>query len=296
MATDSQKSGDDLEILEGTPYSRYAIPLEYLPSRDLSPRWGYSRPTEPTLTNWFASNAANYRAILEEMRENARWLADIPAEFDEANLPSPAWGGVPYAPFDGLALYTMVRKFQPRTYLEIGSGITTAFAHRAANDAGLRTRIVSVDPEPRAAIDAICDEVVRQGLETCDLGMFEALEAGDILFIDGSHRAFMNSDVTVFMIDILPRLRPGVVVHVHDILLPWDYPHSFRHWYWNEQYMLAVYMMGNRARIDPVFPTSFVCRDQAFESHFETPFLDLAELNSGWRDGGAMWFSHTAPA
>lgn len=294
MATDPQNAGDKLQILEGTPYSRYAIPVEYLPSRDFTPRWGYSRPTEPILTRWFANNAGNYREILEEMRENAPHLANIPLDFDEANLPSPAWGGVPYAPFDGLALYTMVKKFRPQTYLEIGSGITTAFAYRAINDAGLTTRIVSIDPEPRAAIDSICDEVVRQGLETCELSVFESLEAGDILFFDGSHRSFMNSDVTVFMIDILPRLRPGVVVHVHDITLPWDYPPSFRNWYWNEQYILAVYMMGNRARIDPIFPTSFVCQDEAFASHFAKPFLELGELNGGWRGGGAMWFTHTA--
>jgi hypothetical protein len=229
------------------------------------------------------------------MRENAPFLADIPLNFDEANLPLPAWGGVPYAPFDSLALYTMVRKYKPRTYLEIGSGITTAFVHRAVRDAGLPTRIMSIDPEPRTSIDSICDDVIREGLETCDLGVFEQLEAGDILFLDGSHRSFMNSDVTVFMIDILPRLRPGVIVHVHDITLPWDYPPVFQNWYWNEQYILAVYLMGNRRRIDPIFPTFFVCRDEAFASSFTDPFLDLGILNDGWKGGGAIWFTHTEP-
>lgn len=296
IPTEPSKAEDQLQMLEGTPYSRYAIPVEYLPSRDFTPRWGYSRPTEPILTQWFAKHSGAYRQILQEMRDNAPKLADIPQDFDEANLPSPAWGGVPYAPFDSLALYTMIQKFRPRTYLEIGSGITTAFAYRAIQDAGLQTRIVSIDPQPRTTIDAICDEVIREGLETCDISIFEQLEEGDIVFLDGSHRSFMNSDVTVFMIDILPRLRPGVVVHVHDITLPWDYPSSFQNWYWNEQYILAVYMMGNRSRIDPIFPTTFVCRDEALAAAFETPFLDLGVLNEGWRGGGAMWFTHTGPA
>ncbi len=85
-----------------------------------------------------------------------------------------------------------------------------------------------------------------EGLETCDLARFDQLQPGDILFLDCSHRVFMNSDVTVFMIDVLPRLRPGVPVHVHDIVLPWDYPDMFTNWYWSEAYILAAYLIGAR--------------------------------------------------
>ena len=106
----------------------------------------------------------------------------------------------------------MVRRYRPHTYLEIGSGITTCFAYRAIRDVGSDTQIVSIDPEPRTSIDAICTNVIRDGLETCHTTIFEDLVANDILF-DGSHRSFINSDVTVFFIDILPRLQPGVIVH-----------------------------------------------------------------------------------
>jgi predicted O-methyltransferase YrrM len=280
--------------LEGTPYGRYAIPVDYLPSRDFRPRWGSERPPLQVLDGWFRDNSASYLDFLDAMRTSARQLIDIPVVFDEANLPAPAWSGVPYAPFDGVALYTMIQTHKPRRYLEIGSGISTCFAYRAINDAGLGTAITSIDPEPRATIDNICDDIVRDGLETCDLGIFDQLEAGDIVFFDGSHRSFMNSDVTVFMIDVLPRLKPGVIVHIHDIMLPYDYPDSFRHWYWNEQYLLAVYMMGNKERISPLLPTAFICRDKAFDAAFDTPMIDLGEFNDGWRGGGAMWFTHTA--
>jgi hypothetical protein len=188
----------------------------------------------------------------------------------------------------------MVQSHKPQLYLEIGSGITTCFTHRAIRDANLATRIISIDPQPRAKIDSICDEIIRDGLETCDLALFDRLQSGDILFFDGSHRVFMNSDVTVFMIDVLPRLKPGVIVHVHDINLPWDYPASFRNWYWSEQYILAVYLMANKGRINPLLPTTFVCRDDAFFAEFAEPLLDLGELNDGWRGGGAMWFTHTS--
>ena len=288
----SQGARQPLERLEGTPYSRYAVPIEYLPSRDFRPRWGYARPPEPVLEAWFQSHQDEYVALMREMRSSAGRLKDIPLVFDDAKLPQPAWTGVPYAPFDSVALYTMIQRARPRLYLEIGSGITTCFAWRAIADGELPTKIMSIDPEPRARIDSICDTIVREGLETCDPAIFDQLQAGDILFFDGSHRSFMNSDVTVFMIDVLPRLKPGVIVHIHDIMLPYDYPDSFKTWYWNEQYLLAIYLMGNRQRIRPLLPTAFICRDPAFEAEHTTPMIDLGTANDGWRGGGAMWFTH----
>jgi len=101
----------------------------------------------------------------------------------------------------------------------------------------------------------------------------------------------MNSDVTVFFIDILPRLKPGVIVHIHDIMLPYDYPDSFKHLYWNEQYMLAVYMMGHMGRLVPLAPTAFICRDTEFAAELREPMIDLGPYNDGWLGGGAMWFT-----
>lgn len=283
---------EKLEILPGTPYSKYATPIEYPPSRDFRPRWGYTKPCIPSLHAWFAEFLDDYKNILSDMSANRADLASIPRDFAEHNLPSPAWCGVPYSPFDGAALYTLIKKFRPRRYHEIGSGISTCFAYKAIAEHCPGTAITSIDPEPRASIDAICTRVIRNGLETCDLDIFAELEANDILFFDGSHRAFMNSDVTVFLIDVLPRLKPGVLVHVHDIFLPYDYPDSFKHWYWNEQYLLAVYLMNARHRIRPVFPTNFVCREPSFAPWFRAPLIDLGSANDGWLGGGAMWFTH----
>lgn len=290
------KTKPELEILEAAPYARYALPIEYPPSRDLRPRWGATRPPIAKLAEWMGRQDNDYRAVLAAMRARAPQLARINRDFDAALLPEPAWCGVPYAAFDSAALYTLIGEYQPNLYLEIGSGITTTFAHRAIQDHGLSTRIVSIDPEPRAAIDSICDEVIRTGLETCDLSVFDALEAGDILFLDGSHRVFMNSDVTVFMIDVLPRVKPGVLVHVHDIQLPWDYPDMFINWYWSEAYILAAYFLGGLDRVKPILPTTWVCRSPQFDDWFnEQPIVNLGPQNDAWRGGGAMWFTHTRP-
>lgn len=285
---------DEFVMLPANPYAKYALPIEYLPSRDLRPRWGNTRPPIALLYDWFRGHAPAYHAFLEEMVRSLPALESIPRDFREEQLPEPAWFGVPFAPFDALALYTMVRLRRPTTYIEIGSGISTCFVAKAVRDHRLNTRIVSIDPEPRAKIDSVCDEIIREGLETCDLERFAQLRAGDILFFDGSHRSFMNSDVTVFMIDILPRLKPGVIVHMHDITLPWDYPDMFVNWYWNEQYILAAYMIAGREQMDPILPTAFICRDEQFAARLARPLIDFGDphLNFGWRGGGSMWFTH----
>ncbi len=281
-----------LEILPGTEYSRYAIPLEYPPSREFAPRYGYSRGKIEALASWFTQHNDAYMEFLAYMRTLG--VGHIPVSLSASAPLAPAWVGGPICAFDSLALYAMVQKYAPKTYLEIGSGMTTCFARQAIKDAGLRTKVVSIDPEPRREIDAICDEVIRDGLETCDVADFDRLQSGDILFFDGSHRSFMNSDVTVFFIDVLPRIRPGVIVHLHDIVLPWDYPDSFKHWYWNEQYLLAVYLMCSLDRLTPLLPTSWVCRSPEFEAKLRDPFVDLGSIdtNLSWRGGGSMWFTH----
>jgi len=284
-------AANNLEILPGTEYSRYAIPVDYPPSRAFAPRYGYSHGKIDALADWFATYDSSYVEFLKYMRTLD--VSNIPINLRSGANLSTAWIGGAICAFDSMALYAMVQKYKPKVYLEIGSGMTTCFANQAIKDAKLKTKIVSIDPQPRGEIDAICDEVIRAGLETYDLTAFERLEAGDILFFDGSHRSFMNSDVTVFFIDVLPRIKPGVIVHIHDILLPWDYPDSFKHWYWNEQYLLAVYLMCSQDKLIPLLPTTWICRSPEFEPHFASPFVNLgsADANLSWRGGGSMWFT-----
>ena len=117
-----------------------------------------------------------------------------------------------------------------------GSGDAAKFARRAIQDHGLPTYLTSIDPQPRASIDRSCDRVVRSPLEEVDQ-QFAELQAGDFLFIDSSHRTFTNSDVTILFMNLLPRLRDGVVVHLHDIFWPFDYPPEWNDRYSSEQYL-----------------------------------------------------------
>jgi predicted O-methyltransferase YrrM len=166
-----------------------------------------------------------------------------------------------------MVLTQMLRSTNPARFVEIGSGVSTKFARRAVNLYGLRTKLISIDPQPRNEIDALCDQVLRKPLEDCAVEMFETLDAGDILFLDSSHRSFQGSDVTVFFLDILPRLKPGVIVQIHDIYLPDDYISGHVARLWNEQYLLATALLFGLARFEILFPCWYVGQDPQLLAH-----------------------------
>lgn len=193
----------------------------------------------PALGEIATTGTPIYKRTLARFRKFKANFERISVEPGAAGEPS--WNN-PWIPaLDGVALYAFVAERNPKTYMEIGSGVSTTFVRQAIIDHGLQTRIVSIDPFPRAEIDAICDEVIRTPLEQADLSTFDTLVDGDVLFCDNSHRGFQNSDVTVFFTEVMPRLvGKDILVGVHDIFLPFDYPEDWLGRHYNEQY----YMVG----------------------------------------------------
>ncbi|MCW3840458.1 class I SAM-dependent methyltransferase [Micromonospora yasonensis] len=224
------------------------------------PRFGYGRPDHPGLTELLDRRREAYAARLRRFLDHGDRLAAVPLRGD-LDSGAPYWVNGWLPPLDALALYGFLVEHDPKRYVEIGSGNSTKFARRAVRDHRLRTRITSIDPAPRASVDVLCDEVVRAPLERADLSLFDELEAGDVLFFDGSHRSFMGSDVTVFFFEALPRLRSGVLVQVHDIMLPRDYPPQWRHRHYNEQYLLAAFLLAAPERWQVELPNAFVAGD-----------------------------------
>jgi hypothetical protein len=224
------------------------------------PRYGYGFPAHPKLLAKIAERRSDYRSLLERMAALAPSLREIPRA--TADLASPRWENGFCPPVDAVSLYGLIALNRPRTYVEVGSGDSTRFARRAIEDFGLDTRIVSIDPFPRTEIDALCDEVIRAPLEEADLDRFTRLEAGDIVFHDGSHRIFQNSDTVVTFLDLLPTLAPGVVLGVHDIYLPWDYPPEWARRYYSEQYLLAAYLLADCPWLRVLLPNHFVTHDE----------------------------------
>jgi hypothetical protein len=148
---------------------------------------------------------------------------------------------------------------------------------------------------------------VRRPLEKCDLALFDVLETGDFLFFDGSHRVLTNSDATVFFLEVLPRLKPGVLVHVHDVFLPADYPSDWSSSLYSEQYLLAAMLMCGAPPFRVVLPNHFVCMDAALGARVRKLFAAPdggraipfkypdAKMMPGVAAGTSFWFETAAP-
>ena len=205
-----------------------------------------------------ASGEETYQAALETIAGYRDSFAAIPLHAEDPREPS--WDNEWLPPLDSAALYSFTRSRSPALYVEVGSGNSTKFAARARIDGALETTIVSIDPDPRAEVDELCDRVLRMPLESADPAVFGELAEDDVLFVDGSHRTFMNSDATVFFLEVLPRLAEGVLVGVHDVFLPFDYPQEFADRYYSEQYLLAAYLLAGTPRLETVLPAYYASR------------------------------------
>ena len=257
-----------------------------------TPRYGHGKPPHPALYDIINGNREVYRQTLESFLCFGEHLRQIPVM--EPNSPQgPCWINGWLPGLDAAALYSLLCLRNPERYFEVGSGFSTRFARTAVRDHGLRTKITSIDPRPRAAIDSICDAVIRQPLEEVDVTLFDELHAGDILYIDGSHRCFTNSDVTVAFLDILPRLRAGVLVELHDIFLPYDYPPGWEDHYYSEQYMLAAFLLGGGDRkLRVVLPNCFITYDPVLGRILD-PLWDHPALRGAQRHGDSFWLEIT---
>lgn len=183
------------------------------------PRYGYGKPAHPQIYAILNSSRDAYASLLNQwfpLRTRFLKILALPG----ATETEPSWINPYFPALDAMALYAFLALRNPKRYFEIGSRNSTKMARRAIRDNGLRTMLASFDPQPREEINHICDQIIRQPLEDIDLGLFDQLEERDIIFMDGSHRVFMNSDAAVFFLEVLPMLKPGVLIHLHDIFLP----------------------------------------------------------------------------
>ncbi|MBP8247755.1 MAG: class I SAM-dependent methyltransferase [Phenylobacterium sp.] len=254
-------------------------------------RYGSGRPSHPELAAQIGAGRERYAAFLDELGEIQGDLAQIPLGGNYED-PTPFWLNSWFPALDAMALTQMLRRYNPQRFVEIGSGLSTKFARRAVQTYGLRTKLASIDPQPRSEVDGLCDRVIRQPLERVDLTLFSALEAGDILFLDSSHRSFQGSDVTVFFLEILPRLKPGVIVHIHDIYLPDDYLSGHLWRLWNEQYLLATALLFGGDRFEVLFPCWFIGHDPALSAQAKA-LLQKGPLSRLDLYGASFWMRTT---
>lgn len=159
----------------------------------------------------------------------------------------------PFPPADAEYLYNIIRYFLPRRVIEIGSGQSTLMVATALNQnkkqiTGYICQHICIEPYENPWLEALGVQVIRKPVEECDISLFKQLEANDILFIDSSHVIRPQGDVLYEYLEILPQLASGVLIHIHDIFTPQDYPEEWVFYgnrLWNEQYLLEAFLTHN---------------------------------------------------
>jgi hypothetical protein len=183
-----------------------------------------------------------YATAFAEQLDNLGTYRDDLLRIGRDPAPAPRWDQDWFPRLDAAVAYGLVRRYRPARIVEVGSGHSTRFLARAVRDGNLPTRILAIDPAPRAPLGGLPVEWLAAPVPGCGGGPFQALAAGDILFIDSSHVLMPGSDVDFLLNDVLPALPAGVLVHVHDIFLPDDYPEAWAWRGYNEQPAVAPFV------------------------------------------------------
>ena len=189
---------------------------------------------------------SHYQAEYEALPRQA---TDVPHRFHLAN------GAL--GPVDAEMLYCMMRALKPRRVIEVGSGNSTYLTAQALleneNDGAPPAEFVAIEPYPNPVLRAGfpgLSGLLPTPVQRVPLEFFRRLESNDVLFIDSSHVLKIGSDVQYLVLEVLPALQPGVVIHTHDIFFPAEYPRRLvtrEHKFWTEQYIIQAFLAFNSA-------------------------------------------------
>lgn len=230
--------------------------------------------------------------LFDRVISHAGGLKDLPRSSDKGFY----WNNPMFPPLDAIVYYGIIRELKPKRIIEIGCGFSTEIALLASSD--LREiEIECIEPYPSERFKELIPKVARfipSMIQQIPAGHFEALEAGDILFIDTAHVTKRGSDVNHIIFSIIPHLKPGVIVHIHDVFLPYDYPESWLNEIgimWNEQYVLLAMLMA-KGRYLPILLNYYLSKrhvERLSECFKGFDIWDLTE-NLGNARGASLWF------
>jgi hypothetical protein len=224
---------------------------------ELSDRWGYHiRPIhyyEPlpdfrSITAEQINRRRTYPGIDFNWDEQLTVLNKLSTYNDELREIEFDFDNGYFTGLDAAVYYSLIRHLQPQQIIEIGGGYSTQIADKALTRNGTG-KLTCIEPYPER-LNGLRIDLITKRVEEIDVDFFSALKANDILFIDSSHTVRFGSDVCYEFLDILPRLAPGVWIHVHDIFFPHDYPAEWlinRRQAFNEQYLLEAFLSFNKS-------------------------------------------------
>ena len=266
----------------------------------LTDRWGYHiRPIhyyEPipdfrSITTEQITRRREFPTIDFYWDDQLALLNDLAAYRDELSTLEFNFNNGYFSGFDAAVYYSLIRHLKPQKIIEIGGGYSTQLAGKAlaANGSG---SLICIEPYPERLNGAgLTVELIQKCVEEIDVDFFSCLAANDMLFIDSSHAVKFGSDVCYEFLQIMPRLAPGVWVHVHDIFFPHDYPAEWlieRRMALNEQYLLEAFLSFN-AQFQVTLANYWLCLDHVNESARLWP--NAITENFG---GSSLWMKRTA--
>lgn len=225
-----------LQTLLGLRRQGFFIPYRY------ADQLTATQPAYAALEEIFAASQPAFAEVLRQAEAYANDLLAIAAR--AAPPPAPRFSQSWFPTLDAVAAYTLIREHRPRRIIEIGSGHSTRFLARAVADGQFDATITAIDPAPRAMLTGLPIRFVPQVVQGCDPALFSELQAGDVLFIDSSHILMPGTDVDWLFNRILPRLPAGLLIHIHDIFLPDDYPSAWSWRGYNEQQAIGPMLAG----------------------------------------------------
>ena len=188
---------------------------------------------------------------------------------------------------DAEIYYQMIRHFKPNKIIEIGSGHSSLIAKEAIRNNkeidNFKSELICIEPYENKWLEEKDIKVIRQKVEEVDVGFFTELNKNDILFIDSSHVIKPQGDIIKIFLEILPKLKTGVIIHIHDILSPRDYPENWlkiENRFFNEQYLLEG-ILDNSSRYNVILSLNLLKHDFYNELKNVCPYLnDKSEPSS----------------
>jgi hypothetical protein len=216
-------------------------------------------PPYPAVERLLEAAAPGFLAALDQVDALAPALLTIASATRTTGPRPPRFDQGWFPTLDAAIAYTMLRTLRPARVIEIGSGHSTRFLARAASDGGFSCDILAIDPAPRADIDSLAGvRVQRMAAQAVAASEWQRLQPGDVLFVDSSHVLMPGSDVDFLFNRVLPELASGVIVHVHDVFLPYDYPSDWGWRNYNEQQ--AVVPLLTNGAWEPLFASHYAER------------------------------------
>ncbi len=219
------------------PPGHFYSPLTSASDVSRALRWAQTPAVDMAEANQLAL-AAKIRPVMEQPPPGPRYVAP----------------NTMYGPSDAAVYRGMLHHLRPARIIEVGSGYSTAIALDEAAAAGFSgLEITCIEPFPDrllgllTAADRSRVTIYRQPVQDTAPDVYTRLGDGDVLFVDSTHVVKAGSDVVWLMLHVLPRLAPGVVVHLHDVFWPFEYPAAWlrEHRDWTENYLLHAFLIGN---------------------------------------------------